>query len=179
MISFDLSKALHSIERKTAVISTKTVVMRTLGLPVLIDCIVSLSVSVCLFLSLSLCLCLSLSLSLPVSVSLCVSVSLSVSVCLSLSLSTTIGKQTYRQTHAHQHARLSRERLNPNSNSKTLFYKDCSLGKIVYLTSATQMLKTPIPLCLSLRSDDLTITLFNLSPDTGLWCRGNPLLLAL
>ena len=26
-------------------------------------------------------------------------------------------------------------------------------GKIVYLTSATQMLKTPIPLCLSLRSD--------------------------
>ena len=49
----------------------------------------------------------------------------------------------------------------------------------VYLTYATQILKTPIPLCLSLRSDDLTITLFNLSPDIGLWCRGNRLLLAL
>ena len=42
-----------------------------------------------------------------------------------------------------------------------------------------QMSKTPIPLCLSLHSDDLTITLFSLSPNLGLWCRGNRLLLAL
>ena len=47
------------------------------------------------------------------------------------------------------------------------------------MTSATQMSKTPILLCLSLCSDDLTITLFNLFPDIGVWCRGNQLLLTI
>ena len=86
MISLDLSKALHSMERKTAVISTKTVVMRSLGsavtLLVLTDCIVSV--------------CLSLSVSVSVCVCVCLSLSLCLSVCLSVCLSLDNDRETDR-----------------------------------------------------------------------------------
>ena len=52
-------------------------------------------------------------------------------------------------------------------------------GKIVNLTSVTQMCKMPTPLWLYLHPEDLTITWSNLSADIGPWCRGNRLLLAL
>ena len=52
-------------------------------------------------------------------------------------------------------------------------------GKIVNLTSVTQMCKMPTPLWLYLHPEDLTITWSNLSADIDPWCRGNRLLLAL
>ena len=72
------------------------------------------------------------------------------------------------------HCSLKTSIINYFQHVKCATRKDCILDQCY-----TNVKDAYIPLCLSLRSDDLTITLFNLFPDIGLWCRGNQLLLAL